>query len=92
MQRDGLKGKQVYGRLVQVLDKLMGKQNISMIGWKIYIIGHYICLDSFFSTYSPFQQQRCAQLIKLDCSANFDECELYDGSVPIDNIEIETCD
>jgi hypothetical protein len=87
MHRDGAKAKKIYGQLVDVLDKLLGKENVSMIEWKPYILGHFICLDSVFSTFSPTQQKRCAELIKHYCYGNFDECLLYDGSVPIDNIE-----
>ncbi len=87
MRRDGLKAKQIYGQLVQVLDKLIGKQYIPMDEWKPHVMGHYICLDSIFSTYNRTQKERCAKPIKAYYQPNLDECEHFDGSNPINSIE-----
>ncbi len=87
VKRDSNKAIQIYGQLIEVLDKLLGVENISMIEWKPYIVGHYNCLDSIFMNYSPNQRKQLADAIKQFCLGNIEECKITDGSIIMKDVE-----
>ncbi len=87
VKRNSNKAIQIYGQLIEVLDKLLGVENISMIEWKPYIVGHYNCLDSVFMNYSPNQRKQLADAIKQFCLGNIEECKITDGSIILGDVE-----